>query len=74
MAALSREAGLSETAIRVALRRPFRRAEEALIGFLGVPPHHIFPGRYDASGTRLVTRGRKPSLGGKPTRRWRDGQ
>ena len=63
MAELSRDAGLSETAIRVALSRPFRRAEEVLIAFLKLPPNKIWPDRYDATGTRTVRHGRRATRG-----------
>ena len=57
MSTLSRDAGLSRSALAVALRRPSRRAEEVLIKFLALPPDQLFPGRYDATGTRCVQHG-----------------
>lgn len=59
MAELSRNAGLSETAVRVSLDRPFLRAEEVVIGFLKLPPKKIWPDRYDAEGNRTVRLGRR---------------
>ena len=56
LAALARANGLSSSAIRYALKYPARRAEEALIAFLGLPPIRVFPDRYDAQGTRRVGR------------------
>ena len=63
MAALSRDAGLSETAVRVSLARPFLRAEEVVISFLKLPPNRIWPDRYDAHGVRTVRLGRRATRG-----------
>lgn len=60
MSALSLAAGLTRSAISVSFRRPFERAERALITFLALPPHEIFPGRYDRHGNRTVRQGCRP--------------
>lgn len=42
---------LSPAACRVALIRPFHRAEQAIAAFIGVPARKIWPDRYDPDGT-----------------------
>lgn len=49
---LATEAGLDESACRVALIRPLLSAEKAISRFLGVPLHQLWPDRWDAEGRR----------------------
>lgn len=52
---LALENGLSESAVRVALRRPLLSGELAISRLLCVPLHELFPERWDAQGNRLVS-------------------
>ncbi len=55
-AALARQAGLSEGAVRVAMISPHHpRAEAAVAELLGVAVHDIWPSRYFPDGRRRVT-------------------
>ena len=54
LAALARSNGMSDAAIRYALKYPARRAEEVLSTFLELPPNVLFPDRYDKRGRRRV--------------------
>ncbi len=51
-AALARRAGLSEGAVRSAMRVPMPAAERAVAALLKVPVQHIWPSRYHADGRR----------------------
>ena len=61
LSALARLNGLSDAAIRYSLRPPAKRAEEALIAHLGLPPQRIWPDRYSTTGVRLIRRRRSSS-------------
>lgn len=53
---------INPAALRIALRRPQRRAELAIAKAVGRAPHELWPDRWDAAGNRLVHRfGRSPS-------------
>lgn len=52
--------GVSDVALRAALRRPQLRAEKALSAALGIPLHILWPSRWAKSGQRLVRRGPAP--------------
>lgn len=49
---LSVEAGLSESACRVALRIPFPSAEQAIANFLRLPLHVLWPDRHTPPRSR----------------------
>ncbi len=52
-AALARQAGLAESAVRNAMGNPHNpRAEAAVAALLGVSAQHIWPSRYFADGRR----------------------
>ena len=59
MADLARSWGYSDSAIRRALQEPYPKLEALIAKFLGVPPKHLWPERYDAKGNTLHTRGRR---------------
>lgn len=46
MTQLSLAHGLAENAVRMTLRRPWRRVEQIIAAHLGVQPHEIWPSRY----------------------------
>lgn len=66
LAGLARRHGLSESYLRNVLLRPLYRGEQIIATFLRIPPHTIWPDRYDASGrpTRRVWNSSR-----RPTRR-----
>lgn len=70
-AALARDAGLSEGAVRTATYRPSPSAERAIAKLLGVPVQEIWPSRYFPDGmTRAQPRApRNPSLPSYPPHR-----
>ncbi len=54
---LSLSSGLSESAVRQAILFTFCPAgERAVIDHLGLPPHEIWPNRYDRDGNRIIGR------------------
>lgn len=57
LSALARRFNLAPSTLRSALRRPQQRAETAIAQFLAVEARTIWPSRYDAQGSRTVTRG-----------------
>lgn len=52
LAGLARDAGLDESACRVALIRPLPKAEIAIARFLGVSLHDLWPKRWSPEGLR----------------------
>ncbi|PHY20779.1 helix-turn-helix domain-containing protein [Caulobacter sp. BP25] len=52
LAGLARDAGLDESACRVALIRPLPKAELAISRFLGVSLHELWPLRWSPDGLR----------------------
>lgn len=47
---LSRLNGYAGGSLKMALRRPWPRAEKVIADFIGIPPQQIWPSRYDAEG------------------------
>lgn len=60
---LSRQHGYATDALKVALRRPWPKAEKIIADFLGRTPQQIWPSRYDANGNPNRRRGR-PAMDG----------
>lgn len=57
---LSLQAGLGESTVRQALLFPScPSGEKAIIKCLGLPPHELWPRRYDKNGNRIVGHGSK---------------
>jgi lambda repressor-like predicted transcriptional regulator len=56
--AIGERYGVSDVALRAALHRPQRAAEKAISEALRIPLHVLWPDRWDATGQRLVRRGR----------------
>ncbi|MBA4224687.1 MAG: transcriptional regulator [Methylobacterium sp.] len=56
--AIGQTYGVSDVALRAALRRPQRAAEKAIAQALRIPLHVLWPDRWNAAGQRLVRRGR----------------
>ena len=52
------DAGLDRSACRVALRRPYYAAEQAIAKCIGVAAHRLWPDRYDAEGRSRLHRNR----------------
>lgn len=52
-AAVDRAHGLKPGIAKVAAHKPCAPGEEAIAEVLGLPPHRIWPSRYDAEGNRL---------------------
>ena len=52
LSGLARDAGLDESACRVALIRPLPKAEVAIARFLDVPLHELWPLRWSPEGLR----------------------
>lgn len=50
---LSRDNGLSDSAVRVALHIPFPAAEKVISKFIQKDLHEIWPDRYDINGNRI---------------------
>lgn len=71
LAALSRDHGYGEDAVRKALQRPWPAVERIIADFLGLEPWALWPERYDADHKPL--RGRAPSDTRPVTRRRRKG-
>lgn len=65
LTALSRANGLSESAVRRTLIRPWPRVQAIIAQHLGLPASTLWPSRYDARGRPLsglrVINGTKPS-------------
>jgi Ner family transcriptional regulator len=59
MARLADDNGVSRPALYFALKRPSLRCERIIASFLGVPPHKIWPDRYDAHGNPIRKGGRR---------------
>jgi Ner family transcriptional regulator len=59
---LALESGLDASACRVALVRPYPRAEQAISELLGVSLHLLWPARYEASGRRRSHHVRETSI------------
>ncbi|MGC5198600.1 helix-turn-helix domain-containing protein [Aphanothece microscopica] len=53
LTALARQHGLSESAVRMTLRRSWPRVEAIIARHLGKKPQAIWPSRYDARGRPL---------------------
>lgn len=52
--------GFSESAVRMALKRPMPSVEPRIANFIGMSLHEIWPTRYDADNFRIFSRrGRK---------------
>lgn len=70
-AALARQAGLSEGAVRTATYTAGPAAERAISEFLGVPLHEIWPSRYYPDGRSKTVRRlpRHPSANAYPPHR-----
>lgn len=60
MAALSREHGYCDDAVRIALTRPWPAVERIIAHHLGCEPQDLWPDRYSDG---------KPKRGGRPKRR-----
>lgn len=56
--AIAERYGVTDVALRAALRRPQRGAEKVISKALKIPLHILWPDRWSASGERLVRRGR----------------
>lgn len=56
--AIAERYGVTDVALRAALRRPQLGAEKALSKALRIDLHILWPDRWSASGERLVRRGR----------------
>lgn len=59
LAKIAEDAGLHVSTAQQALKRPCYAGEQAIAQFLGVPAHHIWPGRYDSAGLPKHPRIRK---------------
>lgn len=55
LASLARKAGFHESAVRVAIRRPWPKVEKYIAEFLDIKegPSGLFPERYDSAGYPL---------------------
>lgn len=60
--AIAERYGVSDVALRAALRRPQLGAEKAISKALKIPLHILWPSRWSASGERLVRRGRQNTM------------
>lgn len=56
---LSLENGFSESAIRIALKRPLYGPEQVIAAFLGTPAKELWPDRYNPDGTPKRLRARR---------------
>lgn len=56
--AIAEQYGVTDVALRAALRRPQLGAEKAISKALRIDLHILWPDRWSASGERLVRRGR----------------
>ncbi len=56
--ALGQELRVSRHAVKLALIKPYPRLEQAIAAKIGVPPHYIWPERYDAAGHPSRPKGR----------------
>lgn len=63
LAQIAKGAGVSPQMLSVALRQPLISGEKAILDFLNVPGHEIWPDRYAKDGRRLVRRGPGPQRG-----------
>lgn len=66
---LSLQRGYSSSALNMALRQPWLKAEKIIADFLGVPPETIWPSRYNWNGTGK----RRPRGGYRPSRNFSTG-
>lgn len=62
---LAREAGLSESACRQALLRPFANSEKVIADCIGVPLWELWPRRWNMDGTRIDNRFRQTEYAAK---------
>lgn len=60
---LAKDVGLNRRVVSDAMRRPNPAGEKALIDFLEIPGHELWPDRYLPTGERIVRVGRKPLRG-----------
>ncbi|HEV2556850.1 MAG TPA: helix-turn-helix domain-containing protein [Bosea sp. (in: a-proteobacteria)] len=60
--AIAERYGVSDVALRAALRRPQLGAEKVISKALKIPLHILWPDRWSASGERLVRRGRPRAM------------
>ncbi len=58
LASLARDAGISRQAIWQALIKPYPKVEKIIAKSLDIPPHSLFPERYDDDGQPNRKRGR----------------
>lgn len=65
---LSLDAGLCESAVRVAFKKPVYRAEQAVAAFLDVPVQELWPDRYEPDGTPRHQRSVRSQGNAKVTR------
>jgi len=63
LAQIAKDAGLSRATLSAALRQPCLGGEKAILAFLKVSGHQIWPDRYTKDGRRVVKRGPGPSRG-----------
>ncbi len=56
---IAREAGISHSSTKTAIRARCYVGEQAIAVFIGVAPHIIWPNRYDSKGIPLHPRIRK---------------
>lgn len=57
--AIAQRYGISDVALRASLRRPQRRAEEAISKVTGIPLWVLWPDRWSRDGERLSSRTKK---------------
>jgi len=51
---LSRLNGYAGDSLKMALRRPWPKAEKIIAAHIGIPPQAIWPSRYNADGTPKI--------------------
>lgn len=60
LAAIARELGIDRSAVARAKTQPYPSVQKAIGQVLGIPPHHIWPERYDAAGEPVRIRRNAP--------------
>lgn len=60
LSSIARDAGISQAALSNALRKPASLCERLIAETLNMPPHRIWPDRYDETGRRFIVT-RQPS-------------
>lgn len=65
---IAQRAGISDQAVRDAMRIPHKLGEEAIAKALGKPPSELWPDRYDAEGNRLKPQPKRLYLTGEAAR------